>query len=78
MRTRTEIEGYIKMKMIGNQAENINEILTLEVLLDIRDELVKMNKPIIVDSTCSCGEPHISDRIEHRYDGSPCYVREKR
>lgn len=24
--------------------------------------------------SCSCGEPHISDQITHRYDGKPCYV----
>lgn len=23
---------------------------------------------------CTCGEPHISKRITHRYDGMPCYV----
>lgn len=25
---------------------------------------------------CSCGEPHISDRTIHRYDGNPCYIDE--
>lgn len=23
---------------------------------------------------CTCGEPHISRRVVHRYDGKPCYV----
>ena len=27
-----------------------------------------------VEVKCTCGEPHISDRITHRYDGKPCYV----
>ena len=26
---------------------------------------------------CTCGEPHISDRIQHCYDGNPCFVKEK-
>ncbi len=26
---------------------------------------------------CSCGEPHISQKTIHRYDGLPCYVEEK-
>lgn len=25
---------------------------------------------------CSCGEEHISNRIQHCYDGKPCYVKE--
>ena len=25
---------------------------------------------------CTCGEPHISDRIIHCYDGKPCHVKE--
>ncbi len=31
----------------------------------------------IESKRCTCGEPHISDRIEHRYDGTPCRVREE-
>mgnify|MGYP001585763172 CR=1 FL=1 len=26
------------------------------------------------EQKCSCGEPHISDRIRHCYDGKPCFV----
>ena len=26
---------------------------------------------------CTCGEPHISDRIVHRQNGLPCYVKEQ-
>ena len=26
---------------------------------------------------CTCGEPHISDRIIHRQNGLPCYVKEQ-
>ena len=25
---------------------------------------------------CTCGEPHISQRIQHCYNGKPCYVKE--
>lgn len=27
------------------------------------------------NKNCTCEEPHISDRIQHMYDGSPCYVK---
>lgn len=30
----------------------------------------------ISDEKCTCGEPHISDRIQHRYNGKPCFVKE--
>lgn len=25
---------------------------------------------------CTCGEPHISSRVQHCYDGKPCFVKE--
>lgn len=25
---------------------------------------------------CTCGEPRLSDGVGHRYDGSPCYMKE--
>lgn len=28
-------------------------------------------------SSCTCGEPHISNRIQHRYDGKPCFVKDR-
>lgn len=27
-------------------------------------------------NSCSCKEPHISDRIQHGYGGKPCFVKE--
>lgn len=27
---------------------------------------------------CTCGEPHISEMVEHRYDGKPCFLKERK
>ena len=30
----------------------------------------------VAKEACTCGEPHISQRIQHCYNGKPCYVKE--
>lgn len=41
------------------------------------DTLRQEKAGLAPEKQCSCGEPHISKRIVHRYDGKPCYVAEK-
>lgn len=31
---------------------------------------------LIPEEKCTCGEPHISKRIQHCYDGKPCHVKD--
>jgi len=48
----------------------------IEWELDFRTHLLNEIETLLTDNKCSCGEPHISDRIVHCYDGKPCYVKE--
>ena len=43
----------------------------LDIFADWLDSQPKEDKP-----ECTCGEPHISSRIQHCYDGKPCYVKD--
>lgn len=42
--------------------------------IKLREELSALTSPVTQNQKCTCGEPHISKRIVHRYDGKPCYV----